>query len=253
MPTDSATWRSIRQDFESLPPAGWSLIWSSRPPVSLSGVQLLSQWTWFHPTNAALRARASAIFLKAAKSRGYDSEDKWLDELRNADFVRFQISGHGTEKLPDGTFADSESGVLKDAITHSITLCHQLEAGSAPKAIIGRLPSEPIARMEAGGPVSRVKSNGQGRKRGPKPDYEGAARVAEIVARVAPDGGWRGRLDDVCEALDEAAIPFPAKWRRDRQCRCWADCLEKPIAIKAIEYRLEIAKQRSKTTPETLS
>ena len=93
----------------------------------------------------------------------------------------------------------------------------------------------------------------QGRKRGPKPDYEGAARVAEIVARVAPGGEWRGNLDGVCEALDEAAIPFPAKWRRDRQCRCWADCLEKPIAIKAIEYRLEIAKQRKKTTPETFS
>jgi hypothetical protein len=40
-------------------------------------------------------------------------------------------------------------GVLKDAVNHSITLCHQLEAGSAPKPIIGRLPSEAIARLEA--------------------------------------------------------------------------------------------------------
>jgi hypothetical protein len=92
-----------------------------------------------------------------------------------------------------------------------------------------------------------------GRKRGPKPDHETALRLAEIVARVAPDGEWRGKLDDVCEALDEAKIPFPAKWRRDRQWRCWADYLEKPIVIKAIEYRLEMAKQRSKPIPETLS
>lgn len=138
MPTDSATWRSIRQDFESLPPAGvedhgaeWSLIWSSRPPVAMFiPVQLQSQWTWFHPFDSGLRARASAIFLKAAKARGYDTEDQWLDELRHADFVRFRLSGSGRERLPDGTFVEHEDGVLKDSIKHSITQCHQLEAGA---------------------------------------------------------------------------------------------------------------------------
>jgi hypothetical protein len=112
-------------------------------------IQLPSQWTWFRPKNASLRTRASAIFLKAAKARGYDSEDQWFDELRYADFVGFRIVTHGPEKLPDGTFVDIESGVLKDAVNDSITLCHQLEAGNAPKPIIGRLPSEAIARMEA--------------------------------------------------------------------------------------------------------
>ncbi len=156
MPTDSATWRSIREDFESLPPAGvedfgaeWSLIWSSRPPVAMFvPVQLQSQWTWFHPTDPGLRARASAIFLKAARARGYDTEDQWLDELRHADFVRFRLSGSGRERLPDGTFVQHDDGVLKDVIKHSITLCHQLEAGNAPKPIIGRLPSEAIARLD---------------------------------------------------------------------------------------------------------
>ena len=147
MPTDSARWRRIREDFESLPPADWSLIWSSRPPVSLAGAPLPSQWTWFHPTDAGLRARASAIFLKAAKALGYDHEDKWLDELRYADFVRFQISGSGTAKLPDGTLGHSKSGVLKDAVNHSITLCHQLEAGGAdvpPKSRAGRREGGPV-------------------------------------------------------------------------------------------------------------
>jgi hypothetical protein len=112
-------------------------------------IQLPSQWTWFHPTDASLRTRASAIFLKAAKARGYDTEDQWLDELRHADFVRFRLSGSGRDRLPDGTSVEYESGVLKDAVKHSITLCHQLEAGNAPKPIIGRLPSEAIARLDA--------------------------------------------------------------------------------------------------------
>jgi hypothetical protein len=92
------------------------------------------------------------------------------------------------------------------------------------------------------------------RNRGPKPDYENASRVAEIVARVATDGEWRGRLDDICQALDEAQIPFPARWRkRDRSCNGWAAYDERANAVKAIEYRLDIARQRKKTVPETLS
>ena len=106
---------------------------------------------------------------------------------------------------------------------------------------------------EARPAVTAAKSDGKGRKRGPTPDYEAASQLAEIVARVAPDGEWRGKLDEICEALDAATIPFPAKWRRDRQCRCWADCLEKPIIAKAIEYRLQTAKQRSESTPGTFS
>ena len=57
-------------------------------------------------------------------------------------------------------------------------------------------------------------------KRGPKRDYEASFRVAEIVARLAPDGDWRSKLDDVCEALHDEGIPFPKTWRsKDRNCR----------------------------------
>lgn len=134
MTTDSAIWRSIRQDFESLTQADWSLIWSSRRPVGFdSPEQLPSQWTWFHPTEPCLRTRASAIFLKAARALGYSTEDRWLDELRDAKWVRFQLSGSGVQSLLDGTKEAVVSGVLKDAVQHSITLCHQLEAGGLPK------------------------------------------------------------------------------------------------------------------------
>jgi hypothetical protein len=99
-----------------------------------------------------------------------------------------------------------------------------------------------------------AESDGKGRKRGPKSDHEAASRVAEIVARVAPDCDWRPKLDDICEALDAAQIPFPQRWRqRDRSCDGWAAYDERANAVKAIEYRLEITKQRKKTTPETLS
>jgi hypothetical protein len=92
------------------------------------------------------------------------------------------------------------------------------------------------------------------RKRGPKPDFDTAAQVAEIVAKIAPDGDWRTKLDDICKALDNAQIPFPLRWqKRDRCCEGWADYDERANAVKAIEYRLKLAKQRKKATPETLS
>jgi hypothetical protein len=50
------------------------------------------------------------------------------------------------------------------------------------------------------------------RKTGPKPDLDTAARVAEIVACVAPDGDWRSKFNDICEALHDQNIPFPKRW-----------------------------------------
>ncbi len=415
---DGGVWRSIRGDFESLPADEWSLIWSSRPPVWIAApIQLPSQWTWFHPMDKSLRARASAIFAKAAKARGYDDEDDWLDEIRHADFVRFQLSASVTDKMPDGTFVECRSGVLKRVVDHSITLCHQLEAGCAPKPIIGRLTKAAKARISqstasfmkefgpkleqehhkvgtiwdtelirevvvhqfnfaarecmslfdsvddfeaelrtgianfvrhglseiewlagsaevamgfsflslnadpwagipeperasvwrvgaitgealadaainliseakaraGGGSLSEKcgvtepsadehctesvstangeKANRQAQKRGPKADYQYAARLAEIVARVAPNGDWRSRLDEICDALDaarddegERCIPCPKMWRkRDKACKLWSDQLDRPKLIKVIEYRLETANQRKKAVPETFS
>jgi hypothetical protein len=98
------------------------------------------------------------------------------------------------------------------------------------------------------------KPDRKGRKRGPKPDFENAVRVAEIVVRVAPDGEWRSKLDEACQALDEAQIPCPKKWRvKDRTCLQWSDCIDRPILVKAIEYRLNLATQQEQPTSETFS
>jgi hypothetical protein len=116
--------------------------------------------------------------------------------------------------------------------------------------------AQPLVRDEPvqdGGAAALPKPKDRSRKRGPKPDYETAVRVQAVVKRLAPDGDWRSKLDEISEALDEERIPFPQKWRRDRQCRCWSDCYDKSLVIKAIEYRLGTARQRRQPTPETLS
>jgi hypothetical protein len=91
------------------------------------------------------------------------------------------------------------------------------------------------------------------KKRGPRPDYETALRVAEIVAKVAPDRNWRSKLDDLCEALDDEGVPSPKTWRnQDRHCRGWMQYPERESAVKVIEYRLKTAAEK-KTSPEILS
>ena len=90
-------------------------------------------------------------------------------------------------------------------------------------------------------------------KRGPKPDYETATRVDAIVRNVAPDGDWRPKLDEVCEALDQDGIPCPPRWRGRCQTKCWSDYPEKSTAVKAIEGRPKPAKQKPQPAFETRS
>ena len=117
--------------------------------------------------------------------------------------------------------------------------------GTAPKAV------ETASVQPQPATTSNVR--GQGRKPGPKPDYKTAARVAEVVARTAPDGDWRPKLDEICEALDQAGIPCPSRWPYRYQAKCWSDYPEKSTAVKGIEGRLQLAKQKPKAAPETLS
>jgi hypothetical protein len=96
-----------------------------------------------------------------------------------------------------------------------------------------------------------------GRKRGPKPDFKNKTRTAEIVERVAAGGNWADKLDEICDALDTAEIPYPKTWpKRELRMKSWKDGaeMEPTVAKKAIEDRLKAAaSQRKKATPETLS
>jgi hypothetical protein len=139
-----------------------------------------------------------------------------------------------------------EDSVVQEGVTKS-SQWREFENALAPNANdrAARNGDESLEPTTEGNPA---------RKRGPKVDHEGAARVAEIVACVAPDGEWRSKLDAVCEALDEAEVSCPKPWRRKfRTCDGWADYPDRATAVKAIEGRLRIARQQKEATPKTLS
>jgi hypothetical protein len=86
------------------------------------------------------------------------------------------------------------------------------------------------------------------RKRGPKRDFETALRVDEVVARLAPDGNWRARLEDICDGLDDAKVRRPKPWTV-RGYGTWYDCLtaERDLVVKAIEHHRERAREQKET------
>ena len=98
-----------------------------------------------------------------------------------------------------------------------------------------------------------ARRQGTARRRGPRRDLEGAVLIAEIVRRVAPNGDWRKKLDDIREALDESGIPCPTTWPENQNARSWSDCLEDAVVVKAIQYRLDVAKGRETPVTKTLS
>jgi hypothetical protein len=151
MPTDSAFWRSLRADFESLQSHQFSVMWNSAAQHGLIGkIPGESHWSWRSFPDESLRARLSAIALRGARALGHDSEDAWYDELRKSEFVGFKLSGSSRERRSDGrkvaagmtaaerrerqehdskaTFVDSEFGPIHDVVKESITLCYMLEA-----------------------------------------------------------------------------------------------------------------------------
>jgi len=137
------------------------------------------------------------------------------------------------------------------------------EVRDAPKTEVAS-PRQPKVTAPVQ-PATLSTSVGHGRKRGPKPDYENAKQVYEVVARVAPDGDWRSKLDEVgealyhgvcnasdpkiCDASDHEKIQPPLRWRKKHNH--WLNPPDRATMVKAIEYRLEIV--RKKPTSETLA
>jgi len=114
-----------------------------------------------------------------------------------------------------------------------------------PVSDVQRSCSNPEA--SAVNPSSTVEKASQtaGAKRGPKPARSIAQRVVKIIESVASAKDWKTKLEDVCAALDSNEIPHPSPWpRRGLELKSWSDAaaLEPQLAIKAIEYRIEIAK-----------
>jgi hypothetical protein len=81
-------------------------------------------------------------------------------------------------------------------------------------------------------------------KPGPKLDKDTAQQVAEIVRPLANGQPLKDKLDDICEALDQAQIPCPKTWRkREPAMKNWADgaAFEPELAKKAIKHHLKNA------------
>jgi hypothetical protein len=129
----------------------------------------------------------------------------------------------------------SETGaIIERLIEASADYCARLDRRSLEKASIDNPPTQ---RKEVAASV----------KRGPKPDYENALRVAEVVARVAGESNWHHKLDDICMELDEKLIPRPKTWKK-RGHRDWLDGLrERHLVTKAIAHHLKLAAAERKT------
>jgi hypothetical protein len=83
------------------------------------------------------------------------------------------------------------------------------------------------------------------RGRGPKPDFETALRVAEVVTAVAGNGPWRSKLEEIRDELDRRGVPHPKKWRAEDH----GDWLtrEREYVVKAIEHHLTVAARHRET------
>jgi hypothetical protein len=192
----------------------------------------------------------------------------WLDLLRQ-ESSSFRLEFEFTETLEDGTNGPHHlTGTVWHVCEASADHCSVLEsrAFAAERADIGVCrqasnkemtgDAEPRTEAVPTQPATPPKSNDKGRKRGPRPDYETAGRVAEVIARLAPGGCWRSNLDDVLMALDDAKIPTPKRWLEKHEYRNWYAAVTadkagrgRHLAIEAIKHHLKRAKERP---PETI-
>jgi hypothetical protein len=115
------------------------------------------------------------------------------------------------------------------------------------------LPDVRVPNTQA--PQAALTPKSEGRKRGAKPvTADEAQHVADIVQRLAPDGNWRSKLEDVryalshgicnasepedCDLSDHEKITLPRGWKKNKRDWLTAD---KDILVKAIEERLKRA------------
>ena len=198
--------------------------------------------------------------------RDCDSLHLWLDTLRER--CKNIESGDPVPLSLEEAFIFERIG---RACEESANLCVRLaiEAFETDRQGTRTMDTTGEANHPEAGPTASgtnpAESHGKGRKRGPKPDHEAASRVAEIVARVASNCEWRSKLNElgealahgvcsasdpeICDVSDHEKVPLPRGWKL--KGHNWLNPPDRATMVKAIEYRLEIA--RKKPTNETLS
>jgi hypothetical protein len=107
------------------------------------------------------------------------------------------------------------------------------------KPDVAQLGHRDSGAQSAGEPEAKPRA-----KPGPKRDRNVARNVLAIIERLAAKNKWKSKLEEICEALDEADIPRPTTWpKRNPPIRTWIDAFstEPDLAKKAISHRLKNA------------
>ena len=199
-------------------------------------------WSFHSITTESLQARFEVIAAKAGFALGSPQGTLphiyWLDRLF-AD-LRSHKSKHILLYIEAGGFIERlfEASATFCARLYRESLDHvamsregpavegepandgdEVRAGEASDTAVVVPTSTPAADSTEPGNPSRT-------KRGPKPDYETARTVEEIVTRIAGEDKWRSKLDDICFELDEASVRCPKTWKA-RGHRDWIDADER--------------------------
>ena len=171
----------------------------------------------------------------------------WVDGRGNP--PQFVPIPEAERKVPNH-FKASTRNALAGRISYWQAEALVPELSPLPKSI----PDEGTTITEGSSDGAEPKATATGLRRGPKPDYKNPQLVAEVVARLAPNGDLHEKLDAICEALDKEDIPVPKTWpRRVEPLMSWQDgALEPPVAKQAIKDRLKRAKRLKNNPPEIL-
>jgi hypothetical protein len=248
--------------------------------TGLAGTRSVEPWKdWLHALRRAADKHTGRLFYSKVSSTGSHSMgDGWMARMTQmgqsiplGGLIQFVASAGDEDEAQSGRRGSADTGAIEKRrfwdtrverierlFTSSANYCLELRSlvprNQPAAAEMVETPSE--KKMIQNPPVSELpnESSRKSGRRGPAPDFETPSRVAAVVARVAPDGDWRSKWEEVCEALDEEEISCPKTWHKKQPpCRSWSDCLERPLVIKAIDYRLERANHPQNTALESFS
>lgn len=221
-------------------------------------------WSFSSSATESLQARFELLAAEAGIALGSPSGTSphvyWLHRLfvdlraNNSQHIRIYNEGGGIiERLFEAS-ATYCARLNRQSLENAVSVRERSETRNevATKVAANRGDGAELSEAESRTPPQRGADRAEpgtppSPKRGPKPDYETAGRVAEIVARVAGEDQWRSKLDDICLELDESTIPRPKTWKA-RGHGDWFDALsERHLVEKAIAHHLELAARHRET------
>jgi len=248
-PGNAAATKAARQVFQSL---------AQLAVKGLAGACRAESWLdWLEALRRATdRSTGECLYSKVSQKGSYRLGESELERIARSGeripaggLVEFVVArqpegeaDRSTDRVPSCADAemrkvwDTTAETIENLFASSANFCLELRARvSSPMAV----------------PAVATNNPASGPKHGPKPDYELALKIARIVAAEADDGKWRAHVEDICVALDEAKIPCPKTWKARHEFGSWYasvatdDATARQMAIKAIQYRLNRAKERT--------